>query len=173
MVRGMGFRTVSHLYCLIKLMRHICIRIVLDFVSLGQPPCLLHFAQSFLQLWTMHGPSALEQQVSTAASMTALLIVSQCFVASEMLWNGSGEQSEICARLNDMAARRLDRSALRLKPLTLSRRWGRTPRLCFRAGGRMRERNEVRTSRWSGQPSAPHITLVICMSWSSTALTRT
>ena len=31
----MGFRTVNSLYCLIKLMRHICIRIVLYFGSLG------------------------------------------------------------------------------------------------------------------------------------------
>jgi len=49
-VRGMGFRTVNSLYCLIKLMRHICIRTVLDFGSLGELPCVRHFAQSFLQL---------------------------------------------------------------------------------------------------------------------------
>jgi len=53
--------------------------------------------------------------------MTALLSVSHCFVVSELLSNDRGEQSETCARLDDMAARRLDRSALRPKPLTLSR----------------------------------------------------
>jgi len=50
-VRGMGFRTVNSLYCLMKLMRHICISIVLDFGSLGEPPRLLYFAQLFLQSW--------------------------------------------------------------------------------------------------------------------------
>jgi len=60
-----------------------------------------------------------------------------------------------------MAARRLDNSALQLKPLTLSRRWG----FCFRAGGRMRLRR-----RWSFQHSAPRIALVICTPWRSTAL---
>ena len=28
--------------------------------DVGEPPCVLYFAQSFLQLWTLQGPSALE-----------------------------------------------------------------------------------------------------------------
>ena len=36
--------------CFIKLMRNVCICIVLDFSSLGEPPCVLHFTQSLLQL---------------------------------------------------------------------------------------------------------------------------
>ena len=47
-VCGLGFWAVNHLYCLINLMHHIFIHIVMDFDRLGEPPCVLHFVQSFL-----------------------------------------------------------------------------------------------------------------------------
>jgi len=93
-------------------MRYICIRTVLDFGSLGEPSCVLHFGQSFLQLRTLQSPSALEFNwvgVSEFGVKCSVPLVKQflyfsiIFVKPVLMFSGAVTK-RICSSIHDSLA---------------------------------------------------------------------